>query len=70
MIELTSIIVVEDESIVRMDIIEMLKEAQYEVVAEAGNGEKALELVDKFRPDLVIMDIKMPKLNGLKASLC
>lgn len=68
MIELTSIIVVEDESIVRMDIIEMLKEAQYEIVAEAGNGEKALELVDKFRPDLVIMDIKMPKLNGLKAS--
>ena len=68
MIELTSIIVVEDESIVRMDIIEMLKEAQYEVVAEAGNGEKALELVDKFRPDLVIMDIKMPIMNGLEAT--
>lgn len=65
---MTSIIVVEDESIVRMDIVEMLKEAQYDVVAEASNGEKALELVDEFRPDLVIMDIKMPKLNGLKAS--
>ncbi|PTK29599.1 response regulator [Staphylococcus hominis] len=68
MVELTSIIVVEDESIVRLDIVEMLKDANYDVVAEASNGEKALELINKFKPDLVIMDIKMPKLDGLKAS--
>ncbi|MDT4035925.1 response regulator [Staphylococcus hominis] len=65
---MTSIIVVEDESIVRLDIVEMLKDANYDVVAEASNGEKALELINKFKPDLVIMDIKMPKLDGLKAS--
>lgn len=60
---MTSIIVVEDESIVRMDIVEMLAAANYNVVAEVGNGEKALEATDKFRPDLIIMDIKMPKID-------
>ncbi|MCZ4236894.1 ANTAR domain-containing response regulator [Staphylococcus equorum] len=63
-----SIMVVEDEAIVRMDIVEMLGEANYNVVAEVGNGEKAIEAADQFRPDLIVMDIKMPKLNGLKAS--
>lgn len=60
--------VVEDESIVRLDIVLMLKDAGYDVVGEAGDGEKAIELAYILKPDLVIMDIKMPKLNGLKAS--
>jgi response regulator NasT len=60
--------VVEDESIVRLDIVEMLKDAGYDVIASAGNGEKAVELAYSNPPDLIIMDIKMPKLNGLKAS--
>jgi two-component system, response regulator PdtaR len=60
--------VVEDEAIVRLDLSYMLKDAGYEVVAEAGNGEKAIELAYALKPDLIIMDIKMPKLNGLKAS--
>ncbi|MEP9852919.1 response regulator [Staphylococcus aureus] len=63
-----SIMVVEDEAIVRMDIVEMLGEANYDVVAEVSNGEKAIETADQLQPDLIIMDIKMPKLNGLKAS--
>ncbi|AZV43787.1 ANTAR domain-containing response regulator [Peribacillus asahii] len=62
------IMVVEDESIVRLDIAMMLKDAGYEVIAEAGDGEMAIELAYSLKPDLIIMDIKMPKLNGLKAS--
>jgi two-component system, response regulator PdtaR len=62
------IMVVEDESIVRLDVTLMLKDAGYDVVAEAADGEKAVELAYSLKPDLIIMDIKMPKLNGLKAS--
>lgn len=62
------IMLVEDESIVRMDVAMMLKDAGYEVVGEAGDGEKAIELVHTLKPDLIIMDIKMPKLDGLKTS--
>jgi AmiR/NasT family two-component response regulator len=60
--------VVDDESVVRMDIREMLEEAGYEVVAEASNGEAAVEQALSSHPDLILMDIKMPKLDGLKAS--
>ncbi|AMA74704.1 Fis family transcriptional regulator [Aneurinibacillus sp. XH2] len=60
--------VVDDESILRMDIKEMLQEAGYEVVAEANNGETAIELAARHRPDLIVMDVKMPKMNGLKAA--
>lgn len=59
---------VEDESIVRLDLAMMLMEAGYDVIGQVGDGEKAVELVHKVTPDLIIMDIKMPKLNGLKAS--
>lgn len=62
------VVLVEDESIVRMDVKMILEDAGYEVVGEAGHGEKAIEIVDQLKPDLIIMDIKMPKLNGLKAS--
>ncbi|WP_339147480.1 MULTISPECIES: response regulator [unclassified Sutcliffiella] len=62
------IILVEDESIVRLDISMMLQDAGYEIVGEAGDGEKAIELAYSLKPDLILMDIKMPKLNGLKAS--
>lgn len=62
------IMLVEDESIVRLDLAMMLSEAGFEVVAQAGDGEKAIELLHTMTPDLIIMDIKMPKLNGLKAS--
>jgi two-component system, response regulator PdtaR len=62
------IMVVEDESIVRLDVSLMLEDAGYSVVAQAGDGESAVEQAFAHKPDLIIMDIKMPKLNGLKAS--
>jgi two-component system, response regulator PdtaR len=62
------IIVIEDEAILRMDLKEMLTDAGYDVIAEGDNGEKAIELAHQFKPDLMIMDIKMPKMDGLKAS--
>lgn len=62
------LMVVEDESILRMDIKEMLIENGYEVVAEANSGDKAIELAATRKPDLIVMDIKMPKMNGIKAS--
>lgn len=64
----STIIVVDDDPIIRMDIREMLEEAGYEVVGEAKNGQEAIELVSRLSPDLAIMDVKMPVLNGVKAS--
>ncbi len=61
------IMVVDDESIVRMDIREILLEQGYEVVAEASDGEAAIAQALAHRPDLIVMDVKMPKMNGLKA---
>lgn len=63
-----SIVVVDDDPIIRMDIREMLEEAGYQVAGEAKNGQEAIELVANVKPDLVIMDVKMPVLNGIKAS--
>lgn len=62
------IIVVDDEPITRMDICEILREADYNVVAEAGDGFDAIEQSRKHNPDFVIMDVKMPILDGLKAA--
>ena len=62
------IIVVDDEPITRMDICEILREANYDVVAEAGDGFDAIEHSKKYNPDFVIMDVKMPILDGLKAA--
>ncbi|WP_028546178.1 ANTAR domain-containing response regulator [Paenibacillus taiwanensis] len=61
------IVIVDDEPITRMDIREMLDEAGYNVVGEASDGFEAIELCKKHLPDLVIMDVQMPILDGLKA---
>lgn len=63
-----TIIVAEDEPISRMDICEILTEYGYEVVGQASNGFEAVDLCRKFKPNLAIMDIKMPLFDGLKAS--
>lgn len=62
------VMVVDDESILRMDLKEMLRDAGYNVVAEANSGDLAIELAAAHKPDLIIMDVKMPGLNGIKAS--
>lgn len=62
------ILIVEDESIIRMDLKKMLLSEGYTVIKEANNGEKAIEYAFNYKPDLILMDIKIPKLNGLKAS--
>jgi len=62
------VVVAEDEALIRMDIVEVLKEAGFDVVGEAADGEKAVELVRELLPDLVVMDITMPKLDGLTAA--
>jgi two-component system, response regulator PdtaR len=58
----------EDEAIIRLDLRETLEEEGYEVVAECGRGDQALELVREHRPDLAILDIKMPGMDGLEAA--
>ncbi len=62
------IVIADNESIIRMDLKELLEEAGHNVVGEASNGKKAVELTKKHRPDLVIMDIKMPEMDGITAA--
>jgi len=62
------ILVAEDEALIRLDLAEMLVEAGYDVVAQAGNGEQAVDLSRALKPDLVIMDVKMPVLDGISAA--
>jgi AmiR/NasT family two-component response regulator len=62
------ILVAEDETLIRMDLVEMLGEAGYEVVAEASNGEEAVNLAAEVKPDLAILDVKMPVLDGISAA--
>ena len=62
------LLVAEDEALIRLDLAEMLVEAGYEVVAQVGNGEQAVTLSRELKPDLVIMDIKMPVLDGISAA--
>ncbi len=60
--------IAEDEALIRMDLAEMLVEQGYEVVGEAGDGARAVELAEQERPDLVILDVKMPVLDGIAAA--
>ena len=61
-------VVAEDEALIRMDVVETLTEAGFEVVGEAGDGERAVELATELRPDVVVMDVKMPVLDGISAA--
>ncbi len=64
----TRVVVAEDEALIRLDLVEMLTEEGYDVVGQAGDGEAAVELTFSLRPDLVVMDVKMPKLDGISAA--
>src|SRR3954462_349692 len=62
------VLVAEDEALIRLDLKEMLEEEGYDVVGEAGDGEQAVRLAEELRPDLVILDVKMPVLDGISAA--
>jgi AmiR/NasT family two-component response regulator len=62
------ILVAEDETIIRLDLRGLLERAGYEVVAEARDGEEAIELAREHEPDLALMDVKMPRLDGIEAA--
>lgn len=62
------ILVAEDEALIRLDLVEMLEESGYHVVGQAGNGEQAVELCRTLAPDLVVMDVKMPGMDGIAAA--
>jgi two-component system, response regulator PdtaR len=62
------VVVAEDESLIRLDIVEILRDNGFDVVGEAGDGETAVQLATELRPDLVIMDVKMPQLDGISAA--
>jgi AmiR/NasT family two-component response regulator len=64
----TRVVIAEDEAIIRLDLKETLEEEGYEVVGETGRGDKAVDLVREHRPDLAILDIKMPGMDGLEAA--
>ena len=62
------IIVAEDEAIIRMDLVEMLREAGYNVIGQAANGREAIALARHLKPDLAILDVKMPEIDGISAA--
>ncbi|HZT67434.1 MAG TPA: response regulator [Acidimicrobiales bacterium] len=62
------VVIAEDEAIIRLDLKEILEEEGYEVVGETGRGDEAVELVRRLRPDLAILDVKMPGKDGLEAA--
>jgi len=62
------VVIAEDEALIRLDLKEMLVEEGYDVVGEAGDGETAVALAEEQRPDLVVLDVKMPKLDGIAAA--
>src|SRR5512133_1592318 len=62
------VVVAEDEALIRLDVVEMLRDGGFDVVGEAGDGEQAVQLAEEHRPDLVVMDVKMPVLDGISAA--
>lgn len=62
------IIVADDEALIRLDLKEMLADAGHEIIAEASNGQEAVNLAEELHPDLVIMDVKMPVMDGIQAA--
>jgi two-component system, response regulator PdtaR len=62
------VVIAEDEALIRLDLAEMLAEEGYDVVGQAGDGQLAVELTEEHRPDLVVLDVKMPKLDGITAA--
>ncbi|TCI99808.1 response regulator [Aeromicrobium sp. IC_218] len=62
------VLIAEDEALIRLDLSEMLAEEGYDVVGQAADGEQAVALAHELRPDLVVMDVKMPKLDGIAAA--
>jgi response regulator NasT len=67
-LEKLRIVIADDESIIRLDLKETLQRMGHQVVAEAGDGRTAVDLVRQFRPDLVVLDVKMPELDGVDAA--
>jgi len=65
---LARVVIAEDEAIIRLDLKEILTSAGYDVVGESGRGDEAVQLVAEHRPDLAILDIKMPGMDGLRAA--
>ncbi|HMR50311.1 MAG TPA: response regulator [Arachnia sp.] len=63
-----TVLVAEDEALIRLDLVELLGEEGYDVVGQASDGEEAVSLARKLVPDLVIMDVKMPKMDGIAAA--
>jgi AmiR/NasT family two-component response regulator len=62
------VVIAEDEALIRLDLAEMLAEEGFEVVGQAGDGETAVSLAEQHRPDLVVLDVKMPRLDGITAA--
>jgi response regulator NasT len=62
------VVIAEDEALIRLDLAEMLGEEGYDVVGQAGDGETAVALAEEHRPDLVVLDVKMPRLDGITAA--
>jgi AmiR/NasT family two-component response regulator len=62
------VLIAEDEALIRMDLAEMLRDEGYDIVGEAGDGQEAVELAEALEPDLVIMDVKMPRRDGIDAA--
>jgi response regulator NasT len=62
------VVVAEDEALIRLDLVELLTDEGYDVVAQVGDGEQAIEAAREHQPDLVVMDVKMPNMDGISAA--